>query len=98
MLKKQRKLRDERSPPSPESKDSLEPLAWHWSHWSGRLVNRGEGWLSSPRPKPFDRFWHLDQFGEPGFFSSPRLTDVWIQGYLAHKKTPNQPSGTPQGP
>ena len=21
---------------------TLEPLAWHWSHWPGRLVNRGE--------------------------------------------------------
>ena len=20
---------------------TLEPLAWHWSHWPGRLVNRG---------------------------------------------------------
>ena len=32
---------------------TLEPLAWHWSHWPGRLVNRGgeclhrcwEGWV-----------------------------------------------------
>jgi len=23
----------------------LEPLAWHWSHWSSRLVNRGGEWL-----------------------------------------------------
>ena len=25
------------------TRHTLEPLAWHWSHWSGRLVNRVRG-------------------------------------------------------
>ena len=29
------------------TRHTLEPLAWHWSHWSGRLVNRGGKWLFS---------------------------------------------------
>ena len=28
---------------------TLEPLAWHWSHWPGRLVNWGGKW-KQPRP------------------------------------------------
>jgi len=30
----------------------LEPLAWHWSHWSGRSVIRGGRWLFSKGSNP----------------------------------------------
>ena len=28
------------------TRHTLEPLAWHWSHWPRRLVNRGRGGVS----------------------------------------------------
>ena len=31
---------------------TLEPLAWHWNHWFGRLVNRGKTWLFSKGSNP----------------------------------------------
>ena len=31
---------------------TLEPLAWHWSHWTGRLVNRGGGGLCRKGSNP----------------------------------------------
>ena len=31
---------------------TLEPLALYWSHWPGRLVNRGGGWLFSEGSNP----------------------------------------------
>ena len=33
-----------------ETRHTMEPLAWHWSHWPGRLVNRKESLFSHPWP------------------------------------------------
>ena len=43
--------------PGLRTRHTLEPLAWHWSHWPGRLVNRGGKCLFSKgrNPVPFSR-------------------------------------------
>ena len=41
-----RPLRDVRT------RHTLEPLAWHWSHWSGGLVNRRGKWFFSEGSNP----------------------------------------------
>ena len=40
------------------TRHTLRPLARHWSHWPGRLVNRGEGRLFSKRSSPVNGECH----------------------------------------
>ena len=60
----------------PRTQHTFEPLAWHWSHWPGRLVNRVRGKCLFRGENDNPR----DPCGVQG-----------VQGYLAHEKLPPPP-------